>query len=96
MDRYGCKVSIVLGSTFALLGGIMRFPAQGAGMFIAFRFFVRLRSNAYIPGVYSSELAPPALRASFGGSNGLVILMGYSLSSYMGLAFLHATDPAVQ
>jgi MFS family permease len=36
------------------------------------------------------------LRGFFGGLNGVMILMGYSLSSYMGLAFFHASDPTVQ
>lgn len=85
-------------STFAILGGTMCCAAQNVGMFIAFRFVVGIGANAFVPvtGVYVSELAPPALRGFFGGLNGVFILLGYSLASYMGLAFFHSTIPAAQ
>lgn len=72
--------------------------AQNPGMFIAFRFVVGIGSNAFVPvsGVYVAEIAPPALRGFFGGLNGVLIVTGYSLASYMGLAFFHAKDPVVQ
>lgn len=72
--------------------------AQNPGMFIAFRFVVGIGANAFVPvtGVYTSELAPPSLRGFFGGLNGVLILAGYSLASYMGLAFFHSTNPVAQ
>jgi len=72
--------------------------AQNSGMFISFRFFVGVGANAFVPvtGVYTSELAPPALRGFFGGLNGVLILSGYSRASYMGLAFFHSTNPVAQ
>ncbi len=46
--------------------------------------------------VYTSELAPPALRGLFVGMDGLGIAMGYALATYMGLAFYHSTDSSTQ
>ncbi len=61
------------------------------------RFVLGVGAISFVPvsGVYSSELAPPTLRGFFGGLNGVMILLGYSLSSYMGLAFFHASNPTV-
>jgi MFS family permease len=47
--------------------------------------------------VYTAELAPPKLRGFFVGMNGMGITIGYSLASYMGLAFYYVqNDPAAQ
>lgn len=98
MDRWGRKAGIIFCATFSLIGGVLCCAAQNPAMFIVFRFFVGVGANAFVPvtGVYTSELAPPALRGFFGGLNGILILVGYSLASYMGLAFFHSTNPAAQ
>ena len=98
MDRWGRKMSVVFCASISLFGGIFCCAAQNPPMFIVFRFFVGMGANAFVPvtGVYTSELAPPALRGFFGGLNGVLILVGYSLASYMGLAFFHAQDPVAQ
>jgi hypothetical protein len=41
--------------------------------------------------VYTAELAPAELRGFFVGMNGVMIALGYSLASYMGLS-LTAND----
>ncbi|KAK5170541.1 uncharacterized protein LTR77_005129 [Saxophila tyrrhenica] len=98
LDKWGRRTGILCCSLFSILGSVMCCAAQDPGMFIAFRFISGLGANAFVPvcGVYSSELAPPSLRGFFGGLNGVMILLGYSLASYMGLAFFHASDPVVQ
>jgi hypothetical protein len=37
--------------------------------------------------VYTAELAPAELRGFFVGMNGVMIALGYSIASYMGLSF---------
>jgi len=98
IDKWGRKAGLVFCSTFSILGSAMCCAAQNPGMFIAFRFVMGFGSNAFVPtaGIYTSELAPPALRGLFGGLNGALIVVGYSFSSYMGLAFFHANNPMVQ
>ena len=98
IDKWGRRTGILFCSTFSIIGNVLCCAAQNPGMFIAGRFILGFGANAFVPvaGVYSSELAPPALRGFFGGLNGVMILLGYSLSSYMGLAFFHASDPIVQ
>lgn len=46
--------------------------------------------------VYTSEIAPPALRGLSVGMNGVGIAVGYALATYMGLAFYHSTDMSTQ
>jgi MFS family permease len=98
IDKWGRRAGILFCSTFSIIGSVMCCAAQNPGMFIAFRFVQGFGANAFVPvaGVYSSELAPPALRGFFGGLNGVMIVVGYSLAAYMGLAFFHASDPTVQ
>ena len=85
-------------SAFSIFGSALCCASQNPGMFIAARDFMGFGGNAFVPtaGIYTAELAPPALRGLFGGLNGALIVVGYSLSSYMGLAFFHAKDPIVQ
>lgn len=98
VDKWGRRAGILFCSVFSIAGGVICCAAQNPGMFIAFRFVLGMGANAFVPvaGVYVSELAPPVLRGFFGGLNGVMILLGYSLSSYMGLAFFHASNPTVQ
>jgi MFS family permease len=98
MDKWGRRMGILFCSILSIIGGIGCCAAQNPAMFIVFRFFVGFGANAFVPvtGVYTSELAPPALRGFFGGLNGILILVGYSLAAYMGLAFFHAKNPAIQ
>lgn len=46
--------------------------------------------------VYTSELAPPALRGLSVGMNGVGIAVGYAVATYMGLAFYHSTNMSTQ
>lgn len=46
--------------------------------------------------MYTAELAPSKLRGLFVGMNGVCIGTGYSIASYMGLAFYSQTDPTTQ
>jgi MFS family permease len=46
--------------------------------------------------VYTAELAPAELRGFFVGMNGVMIAIGYSLASYMGLAFFYSTNVSAQ
>lgn len=49
-----------------------------------------------IAPVFSSELAPPAMRGFFAGMNGVSVGIGYSFATYMGLAFYGSTNPSLQ
>lgn len=49
-----------------------------------------------IAPVYTSELAPAELRGFFVGMNGVMIAVGYSWASYMGLAFYYSNNPITQ
>ena len=56
----------------------------------------KTNSDHPIAPVYTSEIAPPALRGVSVGMNGVGIAIGYSLATYMGLAFYHSTNMSTQ
>lgn len=45
---------------------------------------------------YLAELAPPGLRGLMVGMNGVHIALGYSIATYMGLAFSYVDNPSSQ
>jgi sugar porter (SP) family MFS transporter len=98
MDKWGRKAGVIYCATLSLVGGALLCAAQDIGMFIAFRFFAGAGSWGFLAltPVYTAELAPPALRGFFVGMNGVLIALGYSIASYMGLAFFYSTDPSTQ
>ncbi|KAI1625143.1 general substrate transporter [Exophiala viscosa] len=67
-------------------------------MFTVFRFFSGLGSWAFlvITPVYCSELAQPQYRGLMVGMNGVMIGLGYSIASYIGLGFFFSTNATAQ
>lgn len=98
MDKWGRKAGTYFCATCSIIGGAGLCGAANIGMFIAFRFVAGMGSWGFLAltPVYSAELAPPALRGFFVGQNGMGITIGYSLASYMGLAFYYDKTPAAQ
>lgn len=98
MDRWGRKAGTYFCAICSIIGGAGLCGSVHIGMFIAFRFVAGMGSWGFLAltPVYSAELAPPALRGFFVGQNGMGITIGYSLASYMGLAFYYAKAPAAQ
>lgn len=98
MDRYGRKIGTVFCATCSIIGGIGLVASVNSTMFIVFRLIAGAGSWGFLAltPVYCAELAPPKLRGFFVGMNGMGITLGYSLASYMGLAFYYAKDPSTQ
>jgi sugar porter (SP) family MFS transporter len=98
MDRYGRKMGTVFCATMSIIGGVGLVAAQNATMFIVFRLIAGAGSWGFLAltPVYCAELAPPKLRGFFVGMNGMGITLGYSLASYMGLAFYYDNNPSAQ
>ncbi|KEF53482.1 uncharacterized protein A1O9_10457 [Exophiala aquamarina CBS 119918] len=93
MDRWGRKAGVMFVSGIGLFSGALVCASQGVVMFLVFRFFAGIASwgALTITPVFSSELAPPAIRGFFAGMNGVSVAIGYSFATYMGLAF-HDTN----
>ncbi|KAK5047104.1 hypothetical protein LTR84_007047 [Exophiala bonariae] len=89
MDKWGRKAGVLFVSGIGLFSGSLVCASQGVAMFLVFRFFAGMASwgALTITPVFSSELAPPAMRGFFAGMNGVCVAIGYSFATYMGLAF---------
>ncbi|OQV02402.1 hypothetical protein CLAIMM_07606 [Cladophialophora immunda] len=99
MDRWGRKAGTVFCAVMSLIGGAGLTGSVNTTMFIIFRLIAGAGSWGFLAltPVYTAELAPPKLRGFFVGMNGMGITIGYSLASYMGLAFYYVeNDPAAQ
>lgn len=99
MDRYGRKMGTIFCATLSIIGGIGLVASVNATMFIVFRLIAGAGSWGFLAltPVYCAELAPPKLRGFFVGMNGMCITLGYSLASYMGLAFYYdQSNPSAQ
>ncbi|KAK5048594.1 hypothetical protein LTR84_005685 [Exophiala bonariae] len=94
MDKWGRKAGLINAAILASIGTIGVTAANGAPMFIVFRFFCGAGSNAFlgVTGVFTTEISPPAMRGLFVGMVGGGILTGYSIASLMGVAFFHVKD----
>ncbi|KAJ9604940.1 hypothetical protein H2200_010329 [Cladophialophora chaetospira] len=97
-DKHGRKWGFYYCSLLSLLGGALLCGAKNVTMFIVARLFAGAGANGFLAltPMYSAELAPPDLRGLMVGMNGVNIALGYSLASYMGLAFYYVDDPATQ
>lgn len=98
MDKYGRKGGVIYLSILSIVGGVIITASQNISMFIVGRFFAGGGSWGFLAltPVYTAELAPAEMRGFFVGMNGVMIALGYSLASYMGLAFYHAKSPPLQ
>jgi len=98
MDKWGRKAGVIYAATLGLVGTIGVTAAQNVAMFIVFRFFYGAGANSFlgVTGVFTSELAPPALRGFFVGMVGGGIVIGYSIASLMGLACFYIDDLQAQ
>jgi hypothetical protein len=67
------------------------FARAGSWGFLALSMVPHLvmnRCSSPLAPVYTAELAPAELRGFFVGMNGVMIAIGYSLASYMGIVFM--------
>ncbi|KAK5444276.1 hypothetical protein LTS15_010391 [Exophiala xenobiotica] len=99
MDKWGRKAGTIFCSTLSIIGGAGLAGSVNTTMFIIFRLIAGAGSWGFLAltPVYCAELAPPKLRGFFVGMNGMGITLGYSLASYMGLAFYYdQSNPSAQ
>lgn len=99
MDKYGRKMGTYFCATMSIIGGVGLVASVNTTMFIIFRLIAGAGSWGFLAltPVYCAEIAPPKLRGFFVGMNGMCITLGYSLASYMGLAFYYdKNNPSAQ
>ncbi|OQV06790.1 hypothetical protein CLAIMM_11315 [Cladophialophora immunda] len=98
MAKWGRKRAMQGLSVVSAISGALLAASQNSAMFTVFRFFSGLGSWAFlvITPVYCSELAQPQYRGLMVGMNGVMIGLGYSIASYIGLAFFYSHNRTAQ
>ncbi|KAH6692139.1 general substrate transporter [Leptodontidium sp. MPI-SDFR-AT-0119] len=86
MDRFGRKITILMGSLICLVGALLQSSAQNLAMILVGRIFtgwaVGLLSMA-VP-VYNSECAAPKIRGFIVGLSQQMIGIGFIVSTWVG------------
>lgn len=95
-DAIGRKPCIQVGALFCVLGGILQGGAVNLGMFQAGRFFsgCGIGFMVTVCPMYMSELAPPAHRGWLVGHHAIFVVLGYTLSGWLGYACYYASSTA--
>ncbi|KAH0842641.1 MFS transporter, SP family, sugar:H+ symporter [Fonsecaea pedrosoi] len=99
MDRWGRKAAAAFCVVTSLIGGAGLTGSVNTTMFIIFRLIAGGGAWGFLTliPVYVAELAPPKLRGFFVGLIGVFINVGYSIATYMGLAFYYVeNNPGAQ
>ncbi|EXJ77940.1 hypothetical protein A1O3_09099 [Capronia epimyces CBS 606.96] len=90
-DRWGRKPAIAVGAVTTLISTAILAGSVNIAMFIAFRFingFGALMLAMLVP-LWITECAPPGVRGAFAQLNGVLLQVGYILSSYVGVGFFY-------
>ena len=94
MDRFGRKMTILIGSLICLVGGILQAAAQNLAMILVGRIIagwaVGLLSMS-VP-VYQSECAHPKVRGLIVGLTQQMIGVGFIVSTWVGYGSAHMRD----
>lgn len=88
-DRWGRKPAIAVGAMITMISIAILAGSVNVAMFIVFRFingFGSLMLAMLVP-LWITECAPPNVRGSFAQLNGVLLQVGYILSSYIGVGF---------
>ncbi|KAI1833197.1 hypothetical protein DTO006G1_5264 [Penicillium roqueforti] len=97
-DILGRRKSIMLASLTSAIGGALQVAGIHIGAYLVFRFVTGLGVGALVALIplYQSEIAPPRIRGLLVGSHGVMICVGYALSSWIGFGFSFVQASAVQ
>ncbi|KAK7892203.1 hypothetical protein LTR67_007299 [Exophiala xenobiotica] len=98
IDRLGRKNSLRIGATVTVIAQALLAGSVNVGMFIVFRFFSGFGSSLMLGSVplLISEVSPPHSRGFLVGFFGIAISTGYSLASWLAVAFYFCHNTAVQ
>ncbi|KAL1807466.1 hypothetical protein DCAR_0726826 [Daucus carota subsp. sativus] len=90
-DRFGRKISLLLGDLLFFVGAVVMASAPFPGMIIVGRIFVGFGVGmaSMTAPLYISEASPHRIRGALVSTNGLLITGGQFLSYLINLAFTH-------
>ena len=88
-DKYGRRMSLFINAIITLVGGALQAGSVHVAMFIVFRFVTGWGTGALVTLVplYQSEISPPKIRGLLVGMHGVLLCVGYTTASWVGLGF---------
>ncbi|KAK7208416.1 MFS transporter [Myxozyma melibiosi] len=97
-DTFGRRKCIVLGSLLCVIGSALQAGSVHVAMFIAVRFITGFGVGQLLTSVpmYQSELSRPYSRGLTVGTHGVMIVIGYTLSSWVGVGFYYVDAGGAQ
>ncbi|OQV11333.1 hypothetical protein CLAIMM_15186 [Cladophialophora immunda] len=88
-DKIGRRRALFIGGTFSLVGSALQTGSVDVAMFIVARFITGIGVGALVGLVplYQSEVSPTNLRGFLVGLHGVMICIGYTSASWIGVGF---------
>ncbi|KIX09803.1 uncharacterized protein Z518_00884 [Rhinocladiella mackenziei CBS 650.93] len=88
-DWLGCRKALFAASIVTTIGGALQAGSVHIGMYIVARLITGIGIGALVTLVplYQSEVAPPKIRSLLVGIHGVMICVGYTSASWVGVGF---------
>ncbi|OQU95814.1 hypothetical protein CLAIMM_01981 [Cladophialophora immunda] len=97
-DRLGRRSSILLAGPVAVVGGALQGGAAHIAMFLVGRLLSGFAVGMLVVLVplFQSEVAPPATRGFLVAQHGVILVLGYVLAAWIGVACYFSSNPHFQ
>ena len=97
-DKYGRRMALFTNAVVVVVGGALQAGSVAVSMFIVARFITGWGTGALVALVplYQSEISPPKIRGLLVGSHGVLLCVGYSIASWVGLGFYFVNASGAQ
>ena len=88
-DKYGRRMALFVNAITVVIGGALQAGSVSMAMFIVFRFVAGWGTGALVAltPLYQSEISPPKIRGLLVGSHGVLLCVGYTIASWVGVGF---------
>ncbi|KIW50162.1 hypothetical protein PV05_11777 [Exophiala xenobiotica] len=97
-DLLGRRKALLLYSVVTVIGGALQAGSVHIAMFLVMRFITGFGIGALVGLVplYQSEMSPPRIRGLLVGMHGVLICVGYTSASWIGLGFYFVNASGAQ
>ena len=88
-DKFGRRMALCINGVVVTIGGALQAGSVAIPMFIVFRFVAGWGTGALVTLVplYQSEVSPPQIRGLLVGMHGVMLCVGYTVASWVGVGF---------
>ncbi|KAK3112211.1 hypothetical protein LTR53_011749 [Teratosphaeriaceae sp. CCFEE 6253] len=97
-DRLGRRKAILIAAVTTVVGGALQAGSVAIEMYIVMRLITGMGIVALVTlvPIYQSEISPPEIRGLLVGMHGVLICVGYTSSSWIGLGFYFVNAAGAQ